>query len=53
MIQNWLVTKVYKTKHDQCNFEFITKGMPIIGTSPNIPFSKWTMKISKYIEQSL
>ena len=32
------MTKLYKIKHDNCNFEFITKGMPIIGTGPNIHF---------------
>lgn len=53
MIQNWLVTKVYKIKHDQCNFEFITKGMPSTGTNPNISFpnelSIYVSTLNKFI----
>ena len=29
MMEKWLMTNVNQIKHDQCNFEFINKGMPI------------------------
>ena len=39
IIQNWLMTKLYQIKHDPCYFEFIIKGMAIVGTSTSILYA--------------